>query len=180
MPQTQKSHLPRLPRTGYQGRAFVFWTHTFENRATGWLIDSFHARFREVLLHACARYQLACPIYVLMPDHWHLVWIGLGEASDQMLATAFLRRNLREALAPAKLQDRAHDHVLRDRERERDAFTATCRYIRENPLRAGLVRTWPEWPALGAMLAGYPVLDLRDGSFWEDFWKIYDLLAKQA
>ena len=87
----RKATLPRLPREWYQGRAAVFWTHTIEDRATGWLDERFHRRVREVLLHTCARYGLACPAYVLMPDHWHLVWLGLTETSDQHTATRFLR-----------------------------------------------------------------------------------------
>lgn len=125
-------------------------------------------------MHACARYELSCPIYTLMPDHWHLVWLGLAEASDQLNATAFLRKNIKLALGPAQLQDRAHDHVLRDHERERDAFMATCHYIRENPVRAKLAEAWTQWAFTGAMVCGYPDFDPSDASFWDDFWKIYN------
>src|SRR5450432_1492415 len=99
MPFIQKSKLPRLPRQAYQGHVSVFWTHTFIDRATGWLDHDFHARFREVLLHACSRYKVACPVYVLMPDHWHLIWMGLARESNQATATAFLRRKLAPSLA---------------------------------------------------------------------------------
>lgn len=84
-----------------------------EARGTGWLNAEFHVRFREVMLHAGARDGLACPPYVLMPDHWHIVWMGLGEHSDQRLATAFLREHVATAFSGVRLQDRAHDHVLR-------------------------------------------------------------------
>ncbi len=173
MPLTAKSKLPRLPREWYQGRAAVFWTHTFEHRATGWLDERFHARFREVLLHACSRYQLACPVYALMPDHWHLVWLGLAEQSDQRLAAAFLRQHLKPVLGKARLQDRAHDHVLREKERERGAFMSACQYVLENPVRAGLCENRADWPFLGAMVAGYPELDPRAVDYWEKFWKIH-------
>ncbi len=173
MPFTPKSKLPRLPREFYQGRAAVLWTHTFEHRATGWLDVPFHGRFREILLHACARYQLACPAYMLMPDHWHLVWLGLAEESDQYTATSMLRKHLQPHLDAAKLQDRAHDHVLREKERERGAFMSACRYVLENPERAGLVPQWSAWPYVGAMVPGYPDFDPRADDFWEDFWKIY-------
>ena len=111
-----KSKLPRLASGHYRGNVTVFWTHTLEHRARGWLSPCFHARFREILLHSCHRFRLLCPVYVLMPDHWHLLFSGWAGSSDQLQATAFLRRELRDALAPAKLQDRAHDHVLRERE----------------------------------------------------------------
>lgn len=109
-----------------------------------------------------------------MPDHWHLVWTGLTADSDQLNATAFVRKHLKAALGQAQLQDRAHDHVLRDQEHDRDAFVTACHYIRENPVRAKLVETWAKWPFTGAMVCGYPNFNPRDESFWDDFWKIYN------
>jgi putative transposase len=172
-----KSKLPRLAREFYRGPATVLWTHTMEERATGWLDDPFHARFREILLHACGRFQLVCPTYVLMPDHWHLVWMGLTEESDQYLATAFLRKHLKSALGSARLQDRAHDHVLREKERECGAFQAACAYVLFNPERASLCQDWRAWPHLGTMIPGYPELDPRSESFWDSFWKIHNRLV---
>jgi REP element-mobilizing transposase RayT len=173
-----KSKLPRLGREFYQGRAMILWTHTFEHRATGWLSDTFHAHFREILIHACHRYTLATPCYVLMPDHWHPVWMGLDDETDQMLATAFLRKHLQPILGPVRLQDRAHDHVLREHERERGAFEAACSYVCQNPERGGLRAEWREWPFLGAFVPGYPDLDPRTDEFWPLFWRIYNRVAE--
>ena len=175
-----KSTLPRLGREFYQGHAMVLWTHTFEQRASGWLTDTCHQHFREILLHACGRYALATPCYVLMPDHWHIVWVGLDEKTDQLLATSFLRKNLRIPLGDAALQDRAHDHVLREDQRERGAFEAACTYVGENPQRAQLCDEWRSWRFLGGMVAGYPDMDPRAADYWNDFWKIHArLIARQ-
>jgi hypothetical protein len=84
-------YLPRLPREYYQGDAVVHWTFPVELRATGWLDDSFHLPFRELMVHTTARYNLLCPIYSLMPDHLHFVWMGLSVESDQMVAIAFFK-----------------------------------------------------------------------------------------
>src|SRR5690242_16257381 len=116
------SYLPRLPREYYQGDAVVHWTLPIARRARGWLSDSFHARFRELMLHTAARESLLCPAYCLMPDHLHLLWMGLRLDSDQMNGMAFLRKHLEPALAPAKFQHQAHDHVLRSEQRRRNAF----------------------------------------------------------
>jgi putative transposase len=180
MPFVRKSKLPRLAREAYQGRAMVFWTHTFADRATGWLSESFHQRFREVMLHASARYEVICPTYTLMPDHWHLIWMGANASSDQILATAFLRKNLAAQLAPARLQDRAHDRVLRDDQRQRESFQSISHYVRENPVRAGLVERWEEWPHTGAIVPGYADFDPRDEDFWDDFWKVYNRLVDRS
>jgi len=132
---TTNSRLSPSPRARILPRAaFILWTPTIENRATGWLTPPFHDQWRHILLHTCARYELLCPAYVLMPDHAHLIWIGLNEiSSDQRLAIEFLRKNLRPHLAPAGWQHQAHDHVLTEDERTRGAFLATATYVLENP-----------------------------------------------
>jgi REP element-mobilizing transposase RayT len=176
----RKLKLPRLPREWDQGRAAVFWTHTIEDRKTGWLDERFPARFREVVLPPCARYALACPAYVVRPDHWHVVWLGLAETSDQHTATRFLREHLGNQLGAARWQDRAHDSVLREEQRRRGAFGDACAYVRENPVRAGLCVTRREWPFAGARVAGYPDLEPRDPASGELFWRIYAKLVKPA
>jgi putative transposase len=126
------------------------------------------------MLHVGARFELACPIYILIPDHWHLVWMGMQDRSDQHSATRFLRKNLARHMGCSRLQDRAHDHVLRPAQRKQSAFMAACSYVCANAVRARLVNEWHTWPYLGAMVPGYPDLDPRTADFWEDFWKIYN------
>jgi hypothetical protein len=48
-------YLPRLDREHYQGDAVIHWTMPIARRGIGWLNESFHARFREVMLDAAAR-----------------------------------------------------------------------------------------------------------------------------
>src|SRR3990172_3608565 len=90
--------LPRLPREYYQGDAVVHWTMPIAMRRTGWLNDIFHARFRETMLHAAAGEGLFCPTYCLMPDHLHLVWMGLQRSSDQLNGMKFLREHVGKLL----------------------------------------------------------------------------------
>ncbi len=77
-----RKYSPRLAREFYQGGAVVHWTLTTFDRAQGWLNESFHQRFRELLLHTAAREGLLCPVYCLMPDHIHMVWMGLRSDTD--------------------------------------------------------------------------------------------------
>jgi len=167
-------HLPRLDSENYRGFASVHWTLAVDDRATGWLDERFHFCWREVLLHALARYALFCPAYCLMPDHAHLVWIGVAETSDQRNAMKFFRTNMAPLLAPRSWQRQAHDHVLRDQEKGTDAFGTICNYVFENPVRKGLNAKWQEYPFLGAMVPGHPGLDPRRDEFWEKFWRIYN------
>ena len=176
-PQPQQplhpDYLPRLPREYYQGDAVVHWTLTTFDRATGWLSDTFHARFRELMLHASAREGLMCPRYCLMPDHLHLLWMGLRLDSDQINGMSFLRTYLEPAISPAKFQPQPHDRVLRDEQRRRNAFADACRYLGENPVRAGLVKGPEWWKFTGAVVPGYPVMEVFQTDFWEKFWRLY-------
>ena len=151
----------------------VHWTLPTFNRARGWLTDAFHARFRELMLHAAAREGLFCPAYCLMPDHLHLLWMGLHPDSDQRNGMAFLRTHQEPALAPAEFQPQSHDSVLRESEREHEAFARVCFYILANPVRAGLVARPEQWRYCGTVIPGYPKLHPLEADFWEKFWKLH-------
>lgn len=173
-------HLPRLAPEFYRGFAVVQWTIPLEHRATGWLDETFHLHFRELLLHAAAREGLFCPVYVLMPDHLHLLWMGLRGDSDQRNAMKFLRKHLAAELARRsptgvefELQKQSHDSVLREKDRLRGAFEKTCFYLLDNPCRKKLVSHPREWPYLGSVVPAYPFLHPLGEDFWEQFWKIY-------
>ena len=157
--------LPRLAPEYYQGDAHVHWTHVSQDRHLIPWNNQRHAHFREVLLHSCARYCLGCARYVCMPDHIHLIWVGAASDSDQLKATRFLRRHV-----AITWQKQAHDHVLRESERARGAFANACQYLRENPVRAGLVKHPEEWPFGGSMVVGFPDLDPWDS---DHFWKCF-------
>lgn len=170
-PAPHKGRLRRLARESYLGDSYVHWTMATERRVTGWLDDYFHARMREALLHACVRHSLACAVYTLMPDHAHFFVVGLGATSDQKAGIEMLRRIWAKLLPEGfALQRQAHDHVLRESERERGAFSAAAFYILENPVRAHLVEKRADWPYSGSLVPGYPSLDVRNENFWESFW----------
>jgi REP element-mobilizing transposase RayT len=125
------------------------------------------------MLHAAAREGLLCPAYCLMPDHVHLMWMGLRLDTDQLNGMAFLRTYLEPALSPAKFQPQAHDVVLREEQRKRNAFAKVCSYIVRNPLRAELVKQPENWPYTGCLVPGYPKLNLCDEGYWPKFWRLY-------
>ena len=174
MPFESKRNLPRLERHHYQGHAVVFWTLTLEERDRGWLDKSFYAVFRELMLHASVRYDVWCPTYCLMPDHLHLVWMGMRRGSDQLNAIKFLRTELEPALGNGRRwQHQAHDHVLREEERKRNAFAGVCFYVLANPVRAKLMGEKDTWPWSGCVVPGYPRLNPAKEEFWPLFWKLH-------
>ncbi len=113
-----------------------------------------------------------------MPDHIHLVWMGLRRDSDQRNGMAFLRTYLEPKLSPAKFQPQAQDEVLKDEARKRNAFAKVCFYIMANPVRAGLIQESEQWPYSGSIVPGYPRLNPYDEDFWPKFWKVYAKLRQ--
>jgi hypothetical protein len=114
-----------------------------------------------------------------MPDHAHFVWLGWDEQSDQKLAARLFReawnRELRRSGHALQLQ--AYDHVMRENERERGAFTAVSTYVLKNPVRAGLMPKWQLYRFSGSIIPGYPMIDPREEDFWEKFWRIFARLS---
>jgi len=174
-PRSTFSHyLPRLRREFYQADAVIFWTFPIAHRQQGWLNESFHCVFREMVLHAAAREGLLCPAYCLMPDHLHFVWMGLRLDTDQRNGIKFLRAQLGPWLKPAKFQHQPYDHVLTPKERQRSAFTLACAdYVLNNPWKAGMVKAPEQWPYSSALIPGYPRLNVFDGEHWRWFWRHY-------
>jgi REP element-mobilizing transposase RayT len=174
MPRQQlRGHLPRLAPENYQGFAVVHWVMTIDRRATGWLDDLFHAHWREAMIHVLVYYDLVCPVYCLMPDHAHVIWMGCSADSNQQLGAALFRTSTNYFLAPSKWQKQGFDHVLGEEERRRGAFHATCHYVRENPVRKNLVTHWQEYSFTGALVPGLQNLNPRRDDFWDVFWKVY-------
>lgn len=81
------------------GYVSVFWTHTVQNRKTGWLNSSFHQSFRELLCHMLARYSSICPVYCLMLDHIHLLISGIDTSSNQLRLTKLIRKELNKLVS---------------------------------------------------------------------------------
>jgi len=85
--------------------------------------------------------------YLLMPDHLHLfcaprdLRFGI-DAWIKFWKGQFSRRHLNE---PWEFQRRGFHHRLRDAEEYHERWT----YVRENPLRKGLVQHPDEWPYQG-------------------------------
>jgi len=88
--------------------------------------------------------------YILMPDHFHL-FVAVDDTRTQL---SQWMKSLKNSLSKL-LRDRGiptphwqkgfFDHVLRGNE----SYSAKWRYVRENPVRAGLVAKADEWRFLG-------------------------------
>lgn len=179
-----RDHLRRLPREHYQAEAIVHWSLTILNRKQGWLSVPFLYRYCELLTHTLFRYALACPIFCLMPDHIHMVWVGLDERSDQLNAMKHFRSRCDESLQRIgfALQDQAYDHVFKDTRRRDTQFHNVCKYIAENPERAGLVKPdgYASYGFTGCVIPGYPELRPFEPDYWNQFDKVTSFLRKEG
>ncbi len=85
--------------------------------------------------------------YVLMPDHLH-AFVGLD---DHKIDLPRWMKSLKNTLSKVLRSDRIiaphwqkdfFDHVLRSEE----SYEEKWHYVRANPVRAGLVKRWQDWP----------------------------------
>ena len=92
--------------------------------------------------------------YVLMPDHLH-AFVALDAERVNLSALMkslknVLSKKLRErGVAPPHWQKGFFDHVLRSQESAGQKW----KYVRENPVRTGLVEHSSEWRYLGEIFA---------------------------
>jgi putative transposase len=179
-----RDHLSRLPPEYYLGEAVVHWSLTIRDRKEGWLDVPAHFRFRELMVHTSFRYALASPIYCLMPDHLHFVWMGLNPGSHQLNAMKHFRRGFNLVLKEqgSQLQDQSYDHVLRDDERQPEGFREICEYIARNPERARLIAPdqFASYPFSGCIVPGYPELKRFSPDFENRFATILSYLKQNG
>jgi putative transposase len=176
------NRLKRLSPEFYRGEAWVHWILTIEDRRTGWLSARLLYRFRELLTHSTFRYQIACPIYCLMPDHIHMLWAGLASKSDQLTGMKHFRKNMNDSLKRVgfKFQRQPYDHVLKDEEIERNAIEEVAEYIARNPERKGIlsIDAFASYGYTGCLLPGAPLIKLFGDDRWEEVWQTLAFLKR--
>jgi putative transposase len=114
--------------------------------------EKIHAEFIEFAKRAERDFNIAVGRYVIMPDHVHLFVRG---APDFVLGRWIAR--LKQSLARAGnlsrgdtqiWQEGFFDHVLRSDE----SYAQKWNYVRQNPVRAGLVTHVDAWPYQGEIV----------------------------
>ena len=178
------AYLQRLPPEYYRGQAYVHWSLSINERKQGWLKPVLLYKFRELLTHTAFRYGLCCPIFCLMPDHFHMMWVGIFDGSDQLPAMKHFRTRLNEVLQKLgfRLQDQAYDNVLQENEKQEETFIEICEYIARNPERAKLIATdqFANYKYMGCIVPGYPELKPFTNDYWTRFWRSYSFLRKEG
>lgn len=139
--------MPRRQRTGSGGLIFHVMNRGAK-RASLFDQATDYRSFEKLLIEVKERVQISLLAYCLMPNHWHLiVWPAqdgdLSKFMHLLTSTHAQRWNVQRQLPGigAVYQGRfkavpiqCDSHYLR-----------ACRYVEQNPLRAGLVRAVVEW-----------------------------------
>jgi putative transposase len=130
----------RLDRI-YIAQPLFFVTFSTRNRRKISSLDRANAALKEYGRRASETFNVGLGRYVIMPDHVHLFVRG-----DQSFVLSpwvgGLKRAMSVALRSPRLwQPGFFDHILRSDE----SYSEKWNYVRENPVRAGLVENAEDW-----------------------------------
>ena len=133
----------------YINQPLYFVTFATRERKSISSLDRAQAALEQYGQRAITMCNVALGRYVIMPDHVHLFVRG-GTDFKLSLWISGLKRALSVAVESPKLwQPGFLDHILRSDESYADKWL----YVRENPVRAGLVQTPDDWPHQGEIVA---------------------------
>ena len=114
--------------------------------------DIIHTAFRDFATRGQRDRHIAVGRYVLMPDHFHVCVCGPAEFSlgqwVRMLKTALGRKLHELGHKPEFWQRGFFDHLVRNLE----SYAEKWEYVRQNPVRAGLVSRAEDWPYQGEIV----------------------------
>jgi putative transposase len=145
----RKSRLRRLDVLFPRNPIFFVTACTFERRAI-LRLEALHGAFVDFAQKAGGMGHWIGP-YVLMPDHLHLFVAPADTAVDGLsrwvksMKNALSKKWRNLGIASPHWQKGFFDHVLRSDE----SVAKKWHYIRENPVRAGLVTRWEDDPFQG-------------------------------
>lgn len=142
---------PRLARV-FRNNPLYFVTFCTHRRRKLLATNSVNDALVEFAIRAKAEHCIAVGRYVIMPDHLHLFVRGTNDFRlSQWVGT--LKQYLAKTIALTEgsqpiWQRGFFDHLLRSEE----SYGQKWSYVRENPVRAGLVERAENWPYAGEIV----------------------------
>lgn len=107
-------------------------------------------RFEEILLQELTVFNLGSYVYIFMSNHLHLVTYGKVSSSNPLLFMKSFKQKtgywISKNLSQYRWQKDFYDHIIRNDEDIRNQVY----YILNNPVRAGIVNHWKEYPHKGS------------------------------
>jgi putative transposase len=139
----------RLDAAEYRGEKTVAFTACIKERKPVFVEPEVVQTHIEFLRLAASQASCLVPLFCFMPDHTHILIKGFCAESDmrltmikfKALSGAWLRREQRPGW-----QETFHDRILRA-----DEWLPHARYIAMNPVRAGIVEDYSDYPYLGSL-----------------------------
>ena len=149
---TARLHEQHSLRTGQltNGEAFANWDSFLDNEKSGprWLARADVAAIVGDVIRVWDRQEYELYAYCIMPNHVHAVLEPLRrEVCLSQIMRSVKGRTARAANKAlcregAFWQDETYDHVIRNNEE----FVRIIAYVLNNPVKAGLVGQWRDWP----------------------------------
>jgi REP element-mobilizing transposase RayT len=141
---TRRSTL-RLRGFDYSARKAYFVTIIAKDRKPVFKNPEFACEVIEILLDLRTKLNFNLYAYCLMPDHFHTI-IGGGDSSKSLSEICGSFKSITNRAywkyGRGKLWQRQfYDHIIRNEE----DFFETIHYIKQNPVRKGLVEKWEDW-----------------------------------
>ncbi|HRF67225.1 MAG TPA: hypothetical protein PK850_14840 [Ignavibacteria bacterium] len=147
--QTKKHRLDKEVYKKYSSISFTISLTTCIDSA---LMDSVFESIESILIETSAKYSIILPVYLLMPNHMHLITNTLTEEADSLKAINMFKQKsgfkYSQSYPRTKWQRSFHDHIIRDDE---DMFEHV-RYILYNPVRKQLVENWKDYKYKGSQV----------------------------
>lgn len=140
--------LERLPAENYIGQRHYFLTFLTKSRRRYFLEEAVVHGRQSHILRAATHKGIAVLASVYMPDHLHLVVEGTTPQSDLRafvkLAKQLSGYHVKQQTGHELWERGFHDRIVREGEDLRDYI----KYVRENPVKAGLAEKPEDYPFL--------------------------------
>jgi putative transposase len=139
----------RVPRNSLPTPSTFHITARGVNRSLIAFDETDFKALQELVLATAARFGWEYDVYCLMPNHFHLVMPtelrSLSKGMHWLMGLYAQRINRRHNRTGHLFENRFSAWVVRDE----DHWRETCRYVLENPVKAGLCETALDWPWSG-------------------------------
>jgi putative transposase len=133
----------------YLNQPLYFVTFCTRNRKRIPSLECAHSTFKKYAERGFAQFAVVVGRYAIMPDHVHL-FVAVGSDSTLSLWVGGLKRAISVGLQIKHRlwQPGFFDHIVRSNE----SYAKKWEYVRENPVRAGLVKQTDDWPFQGEIV----------------------------
>lgn len=150
----QSETLKPVERDKLSAAYFAKFDHLLDNPSSGpqWLADERIAEVVAEAIHFRDKKQYELYAFTIMSNHVHMVFATVRRADCPSYTVTEILQKLKwnTALKANRIlkrsgafwQSESYDHVIRTD----DELSRTIEYVLNNPLAAGLVRSWEKWP----------------------------------